>query len=339
LGVIIINELEELKESEIILVIPPELDAILCAMPSCVLLIDDTHHILYANSAIISKFELDPRQIIGGYCPLIIHGKNEPIDECPLEKSVETNENVECEIFDEINQIWVSSAIYPTSLITTKGSKVYLHMVHDITKRKFAEQDLKNSLKSLQDLTDAGIKAITLIVEKRDPYTAGHQQRVSSLAYAIASEMGYEGAFLEGIRVVGLLHDVGKIGVPIEILSKPGRISEDEFRMIKTHPMVGHEILKGIEFSRPIADIILQHHEKLDGSGYPNGLKGNEISIEARIISVADVVEAMSSHRPYRPALGIENALSEILNNKGILYDDIVVDTCVKLFKEKKFEF
>jgi len=202
-----------------------------------------------------------------------------------------------------------------------------------------ANNYLKKSLISFQKLTEAAIGAITIIVEKRDPYTAGHQQRVSELACAIAKEMGLDGSFIEGIRIAGLLHDVGKIAIPIEILSKPGKLSEDEFRLIKVHPKASYDILKDIEFSRPVADIILQHHERLDGSGYPNGLKGDEISMDARILNVSDVVEAMSSYRPYRPALGLDKALIEIHEHKGTLYDEMVVDTCTRLLTSRIFEF
>lgn len=333
------NRIESLNDDGIMLNIPIELDAILNSMSYYVLLVDDTHHILYANAAVQSRFGLDPKQLVGGYCPNVIHGMDRPIPECPLEESVITNSAVEREIFDEENDLWLSSAIYPTELLTLTGSKVYLHTVRDITSEKSALLELKNSLLKFQKLTEASIKAITLIVEKRDPYTAGHQQRVSKLACAIAYEMGYDELFVHGIRIAGLLHDVGKIGIPIEILIKPGSISEDEFRLIKAHPNICYDILKDIEFTRPIADIVLQHHERLDGSGYPNGLKGDAISIDARIISVADVVEAMVSHRPYRPALGLNKALTEIIKNKGILYDEVVVDTCVRLFVDKNFEF
>ncbi|HEY5556313.1 HD domain-containing phosphohydrolase [Acetobacterium sp.] len=202
-----------------------------------------------------------------------------------------------------------------------------------------ANNYLKMSLISFKKLTEAAIGAITIIGEKRDPYTAGHQQRVSKLACAIAKEMGWDESFIEGIRIAGLLHDIGKIAIPIEILSKPGKLSEDEFRLIKVHPKASYDILKDIEFSRPIADIVLQHHERLDGSGYPNGLKGDEICMDARILNVSDVVEAMSSYRPYRPALGLDKALIEIHEHKGTLYDEMVVDTCTRLFTSRIFEF
>jgi putative nucleotidyltransferase with HDIG domain len=171
----------------------------------------------------------------------------------------------------------------------------------------------------------------------RDPYTAGHQRRVTVLACAIAEQMGISEEQFDGLRLAGLVHDIGKFNVPVEILNKPGRITETELNIIKTHAEAGYNVLKEIEFPWPVARIVLQHHERLDGSGYPQGLKDNGIMLEARILAVADVVEAMASHRPYRPALGIEVALEEITMNKGILYDPAVSDVCMRLFTEKGF--
>jgi len=202
----------------------------------------------------------------------------------------------------------------------------------DITERKQAEEKLKKSL-------EASINTMSKIVEVKDPYTAGHQQRVSQLTTAIAKELNLSQDKIEGIRIASLIHDIGKISVPTEILSKSIRLSNIEFSLIKEHSRIGYDILKAIDFSYPVAQIVLQHHEKINGSGYPNNLKGDEILLEARIICVADVVEAMSSHRPYRPSLGIDAALEEISKNKGTLYDPEVVDICLKLFKEKSFKF
>jgi PAS domain S-box-containing protein/putative nucleotidyltransferase with HDIG domain len=212
-------------------------------------------------------------------------------------------------------------------------------MLADITERKKTEEQLKESFKRLQKTMEDSISAISLVTEARDAYTAGHQRRVTKLAIAIAKEMGFPKNRVEGIKIAALIHDVGKINLPAEILSKPGKLSEIEFGLIKNHSQKGYEILKTIDFPWPIAEIVLQHHEKINGSGYPGGLKGDEILSEAKIICVADVVEAMSSHRPYRPALGIDVALNEINKNKGIFYDIEVVDTCLKLFKEKGFKF
>jgi len=182
------------------------------------------------------------------------------------------------------------------------------------------------------------LHAMSLAVETRDPYTGGHQQQVAELACKIATEMGFSEWDIEGIRIMGLLHDVGKITVPVEILCKPGHINQYEFSIIKTHALVGYEILKEIEFPWPITQVVLQHHERLNGDGYPNGLSGEDITLEARILGVADVIEAMSSHRPYRPALGFDRVLEEISRKKGILYDPEVVDACLRLFQENGME-
>jgi len=204
--------------------------------------------------------------------------------------------------------------------------------------RKQAEKELKQSYEKLQKIMEGTINTIAKIVETRDPYTAGHQLRVSKLSASIAQEMRLSSDKIEGIRVAGLVHDIGKVSIPAEILSKPGKLNEIEYSLIKDHPQIGYEILKSIDFTWPVAQIVLQHHERIDGSGYPQGLKGDEILIEAKITGVADVVEAMSSHRPYRPTLGIDKALEEISQNRGILYDPEVVDACIKLFREKDFK-
>lgn len=201
------------------------------------------------------------------------------------------------------------------------------------------ESVLQNTLTSYRQAMEGIIKAMALTVEMRDPYTAGHQRRVVDLVRAIANKMGLSDQQKDGISMAGVIHDVGKIAVPAEILSKPGRITELEYSLIKTHPQVGFDILKSIEFPWPIARIILQHHERLNGSGYPQGLSGGEILLEAKILAVADVVEAMASHRPYRPGLGIDKALEHISDHCDILYDAEVVKACMKVFKENGFRF
>jgi len=209
----------------------------------------------------------------------------------------------------------------------------------DITKRKKMERELKLSLEKLQKILEGTVRVLSVTTEMKDPYTAGHQQRVSQLAFAIARELGISEKEVEGIRVGGILHDIGKIHVPSEILSKPARLTEGEFNIIKAHTQVGCDILKNTEFPWPVALIALQHHERINGAGYPSGLLGDKILLEAKIIGVADVVEAMASHRPYRPALGIEKALEEITKNKGILYEPDVVDACVEVLTKKGFKF
>ncbi|RXG65996.1 HD-GYP domain-containing protein [Candidatus Atribacteria bacterium 1244-E10-H5-B2] len=217
-------------------------------------------------------------------------------------------------------------------LRTLELIKLNEDLKQDMTKRKKAEERLKKTM-------NATIETMSKMIEAKDPYTSGHQHRVCQLAVPLARELGLPEDKIEGIRIASLIHDIGKIGLPAEILSNPTKLTEIEFNLIKNHSQMGHDIFKSIDFSYPIARIVLQHHEKMNGSGYPRGLKGDEILLEAKIICVADVVEAMSSHRPYRPALGIDAALEEISKNKGILYDPEVVDVCLELFKEKGFKF
>ncbi len=233
--------------------------------------------------------------------------------------------------------------IYDTYKIplTDQSGKIYGAMVYsrDVTERQKAEDDREAAIRSLQKTLGSMIGTISKIVEMRDPFTAGHQKRVSQLAGAIARGMNLSEEQIENLVMAAKIHDIGKMYVPSDILSKPGRLSEMEFSLIKTHVQGSFDILQDIEFTQPVAMMALQHHERLDGSGYPNGLKGPEILIEAKILAVADVVEAMSSYRPYRPALGMEKAREEITRNKGILYDPDAVDICLKLLEEGGFTF
>ena len=214
-----------------------------------------------------------------------------------------------------------------------------LTIARDITQRKKAEEEVKRSTEKLLKAMENTIQAMAMIVEMRDPYTAGHQRRVTQLACAIAKKMGFSEDQITGLRLAGLIHDIGKVRVPTEILTHPNGLSEAEFNIIKVHPLVGYEILKKMESSWPIAEIVYQHHERMNGSGYPAGILAHEIALEARILAVADVVEAMASHRPYRPARGLDKALDEISRNRCILYDPEVADTCLKLFREHEFKF
>jgi putative nucleotidyltransferase with HDIG domain len=200
------------------------------------------------------------------------------------------------------------------------------------------EIELDDTSKQLRKALYETIDAITLMSEIKDPYTSGHQKKVALLASAISEELGLPRDIIDGIYVSGLLHDVGKISVPNDILSKPGQLNEGEFIIVKNHPVISYDILKNIEFPWSIADIVSQHHEKMDGSGYPSGIKGRNIRVEARILAVADVVEAMTAHRPYRPALGIKKAIDEITNNKSRLYDGRIVEACLAVLEKKKIE-
>jgi putative nucleotidyltransferase with HDIG domain len=212
-------------------------------------------------------------------------------------------------------------------------------VIIDITERKQAEYKIEESYKRLQKTLNDTINTLASISENRDPYTSGHQKKVAYLAINISEELGLSSEETEALGTAAMIHDIGKIAIPASILSKPGKVSDVEYKMIKTHPRTGYDIIKNIEFPYPIEKIILQHHERLNGSGYPMGLKEKKIMLEAKILAVADVVEAMSSHRPYRPALGIDKALEEIDCNKGTLYDPDVVEACKNLFTKKHFEF
>ena len=203
---------------------------------------------------------------------------------------------------------------------------------------KQTKEHLQHTLDSLRKAVNTTIHVLVSAVEARDPYTAGHQIRSANLARAIATEMKFSPERVEGIRMAGSIHDIGKISIPAEILSKPTKLSDLEFSLIKEHARKGFEMLKDVESPWPLAEIIYQHHERMDGSGYPRHLKGEDILIEARILNVADVVEAMASHRPYRPSLGIETALNEIEKNRGVFYDNAVADACLRLFREKGFK-
>lgn len=222
--------------------------------------------------------------------------------------------------------------------VTIEGEEPSIQAtVRDITERKHTEEKVTTYLKQLKSAMNGTLLAVSKMIEQRDPYTSGHEQRVGIIAADIACEMGYSVEQCEVLQEIGLVHDIGKISIPSEILTKPTKLSPLEYELIKAHPEKGYEILKNIEFSFPIAEIIYQHHERLDGSGYPRGLKGDEILLEARILAIADVIEAMASHRPYRAGLGIHKALEEIEQGRGISYDSDVVDACLRLFREKNY--
>jgi PAS domain S-box-containing protein/putative nucleotidyltransferase with HDIG domain len=288
--------------------------------PNPVMRIDRSGILLYANNAALVQLA-DWKLELGYPVPGVLKRLTDEAFETNAIKTIE----IACgaQIF--------SIAIRPTLL----KNDVNLYGL-DITLRKQAEEALHESLKKLQDSVEGTINTIALIVEARDPYTAGHQKRVAEISVAIAKEMGLPKEQIQGIYFASLIHDLGKIRVPSEILSKPGNLTKPEFEIIKTHSKVGYELLKEVNFPWPIAEIIYQHHERENGSGYPRKLKGDQISIEAKIIGMADVIEAMSSHRPYRPALGVETAMGEIKKNIDILYDPDVVEAFLKVFEKDK---
>jgi PAS domain S-box-containing protein len=234
------------------------------------------------------------------------------------------------------SRLWVSINMH--AVRDDQGRIIYYQGINqDITEKKKIEDERRGNIERLRKSLGATINAMAVTVETRDPYTAGHQRRVADLARAIATEMNLTSDQIDGVRMASTIHDIGKISIPSEILTKPTKLSDLEFNLIKTHPASGYNILKDIEFPWPIAQIVLEHHERIDGSGYPNGLKGEQILLESKIIAIADVVEAISSHRPYRPAHGIEVALDEITKNRSILFDPDLVDACLRLFREKNY--
>jgi PAS domain S-box-containing protein len=210
-------------------------------------------------------------------------------------------------------------------------------MMQDISEKKRAEDQIQGYIAQLESAFMSTVEVATTLSEMRDPYTAGHERRVADIAVAIGGELGLDARHQEGLRVAGYLHDIGKITIPAEILSKPGKLSPIEYLLIKGHAQASYDVLKGVEFPWPVAEVARQHHERLDGSGYPQGLKGESIMLEARILAVADVIEAMSSHRPYRAGLGTDKALAEIESGSGSVYDPQVVDACLRLFREKGY--
>lgn len=286
-----------------------------------ILILDENSIVKFMNPAAESIFGTKARHFVGQtFEHLIIPGK-------PTELDI---------IIGDGKSVVAEMRVMETEW---EGKKAYLASLRDITNRKRMQQRLQRSLDNLKEVMDGTIRAMALAVEMRDPYTSGHQHRVAQLAQAIAEEISLPADTIEGVYMAASIHDIGKISLPAEILSKPRKLTEIERKMIQAHSKVGYDILNGIDFSWPIAQIVLQHHERMDGSGYPHGLGGKEVLIEARIVGVADVVETMASHRPYRPAMGLDRALEEVFKNKGRLYDEKVVNACLILFNEKGFEF
>lgn len=301
----------------------------------------------FANAACLRILGYDDvSELIGKNMHALIHhtradGSPYPDTECHIYEAFRTG--VATHADDEV--MWRNDgSCFPVSYWThaiTKNDQITGSVVTflDITEQLQARDSLKISHAQLKASLEGTISTITKIVDARDPYTAGHQQRVADLASNIAREMGVDEKLIEGIFLGAKIHDIGKINVPAELLSKPTKLTNTEYMLIQSHSKVGYDILKDIEFPWPVAEIAYQHHERMDGSGYPQGLKGEEIILEARIVAVADVVEAMASHRPYRPGLGIDKAMDEIMKNRGNFYDPQVVDACLRLFKEKGYAF
>jgi PAS domain S-box-containing protein len=300
---------------------------------------DAEGRLTFVNPAVAAMLGYSPEELLGQHWTVIV-----PPDQHPSVQAAD-----ELRMQGQINR-------YELQLIRKDGTRVpvlvsgspritegrfagTLAVFTDITEHKRAEEELQRSLDRLRRTFEETVNALASAIKMRDDYTAGHQRRVTQLAYAIAKEMGLPEEQSEGIRVAGALHDIGKINIPAEILSKLGGLTEHEYGMVQAHPQLSHNILKTIEFPWPVAEVVLQHHERMDGSGYPQGLSGEEILLEARILGVADVVAAMTADRSYRSARGIYDALEEISQNRGALYDSQVVDACLKLFTERGFKF
>lgn len=231
----------------------------------------------------------------------------------------------------------VRAGIYSARSISINDEENIIFILQDVTDHKIMGEELQRTIDSLRKAFSTTINVMITALEMRDPYTAGHQKKSAAFARAIAREMGLSENEIEGIHIAGIIHDIGKISIPTEILSKPTRLTQLEYSLLQEHSRCGYEMLKDVASPWPLAQIVYQHHERMNGSGYPRHLKGDEILLEARILAVADVVEAMASHRPYRPALGIDKALEEIEINRGLLYDTAVVDACLRLFREKDY--
>jgi PAS domain S-box-containing protein len=274
---------------------------------------------------------------INAHCYEAFIHRDTPCEPCHALGVFNTGESVLVEYYNQYTKLFMEVNAYPIFDDNNHVIMIAEH-VRDITERKRAEEHLRETLDRLRKAMGTTIQVMVSAVEARDPYTAGHQLRTADLARAIATEMGLPQDKIEGIRMAGSIHDIGKLSIPAEILSKPTKLTNIEFSLIKEHSRQGYEILKDVESPWPLAEIVYQHHERMNGSGYPRNLKGDDIIMEARIMAVADVVEAMASHRPYRPALGIDMALEEIEKNKATLYDNTVADACLRLFREKGFQ-
>jgi len=305
--------------------------------------IDLKNNEINMSDEVFKILQIDPKKFNGDFNIVIdlFHPEDKEFALAAMDNTIKNKSFLDIEhrvLLEDNTEIFVDIKAKPFYDKSGRPQKL-IGTVMDITGRKKAEIELIKSEEALKKTLEGAINTLAAIVETKDPYTYGHQQRVCKLATTIAKDLDLNDKEVEAIRIAALIHDVGKVNIPASILSKPGKLTDIEFEMIKTHPQLSYNMLKKIEFPLPIGDIILQHHEKIDGSGYPRGLKGKDIMIEAKILTVADVVEAMSSHRPYRPALGIDVAVDEIKNNKGKLYDPAVADSCIKVVTKRGFKF
>jgi PAS domain S-box-containing protein len=294
---------------------------------------------VYVNPRFAEIFGSEPRDITGMEVPALVAG-------CDRDLVLENMRmlysgavtSIEFEFAGQRKDgTLVDIGVHGTSSVHN-GKPAIIGVLQDISGKRRAEEEIRSYIEQLKTAFMSTVDVAMTMGEMRDPYTVGHERRVADLAVAIGAELGFDARRQEGLLVAGRLHDVGKIAVPADILSKPGKLDSIEFQLIQEHTQAGYDVLKSVEFPWPVAQIALQHHERMDGSGYPQGLKGESILLEARIMAVADVVEAMSSHRPYRPALGIDKALVQIEEGRGALFDSNAVDACLRLFREDGYQ-
>jgi PAS domain S-box-containing protein/putative nucleotidyltransferase with HDIG domain len=306
-----------------------------------ILLIDENYRIIYSNNELNHNLDYSSDEILGHDFRDFLDEESRPLVADHYQRRQRGEKVPPRYEFNVVRKDGVKRRVEISSDVIkdAAGKMRTVAQLLDITDRKKAEELNQEMMKNLRKALDGTINVIALTVEARDPFTSGHQRRVADLARTIATEMGLPKDSIEAIRSAAIIHDLGKIHVPADILNKPSSLTEIEFNFIKVHPEVAYNILKDIEFPWPVAEIIYEHHERWNGSGYPRGLSGQNILLEARILGVADVVEAMASHRPYRPPLGVDKALEELVANSGQLYDPEVVDACLRVFNEKHYAF
>ncbi len=318
------------------------LESVFSSIQDGLSVLDSDLNIIKVNPA-LEKWHRYNMPLVGKKCYEAYHDRSEPCERCPSLATLRTGapayDVVPKSGPNGVNAGWLDLFTFPLYDEESGRLTGVIEYVRDITERKKAEEELKRSVRKLRKMLRSTVKTLASIMEARDPYTAGHQQRVAKLARAIAVGMGLPKEQIHAVYMASVVHDIGKIYIPAEILSAPRQLTPTEMSLIRMHSRYGFDIVRTIDFPWPIDKIVLQHHERIDGSGYPDNLKGEEVAIEARVLAVADVVEAMASHRPYRPALGIDRALEEIAQNRGILYDPDAVDACLDLFSEKDFAF
>jgi HD-GYP domain-containing protein (c-di-GMP phosphodiesterase class II) len=308
--------------------------------PDGLMVTDSDFRIQFVNSAFRHLLQNESLKLKDAKCYEMFPGYLCHTSGCPLVRVKNTQETQifftrgHCKIKQQ-GQLVAASA-----LLDRQGNFAgLLEKVSDAGIFQYVQTELRHSQERMRKTMGAIIQAMSMTIEKRDPYTAGHQRRVAKLCRAIATELGFSWDRIQGLRMAAAIHDLGKILVPAGILNKPGPMSEPEMAIIRMHPFTAYDILKGIQFPWPLAEIIYQHHERMDGSGYPRQLKGDQILLEARILSVADVVESMSTFRPYRPTIGVKEALMELRRQRAIQFDPKVVDVCILLLTKKDFDF